>query len=193
MAIPEGFAQVTHFFGGSQAPTGACVVYGVELIGYEGTILNLATELHDAFGDWWTPVWPASINLQRTLVKYGPDATGPSVEVGGVRTGTLAYPGTSAAVACLVQKRTDLGGKAGRGRMFVPGVVEGDVDASGVYLPANLAPIQTGANTFLTRLLTNDTRMVVLHQPGSPLTSPTVVESLQVQPVVATQRRRQRR
>jgi hypothetical protein len=55
------------------------------------------------------------------------------------------------------------------------------------------ANIQADMTTFLEALDTADCAMVVLHGAGSPITTPTSVNALVVQRLLATQRRRLRR
>lgn len=193
MTIPEGYAQVTHLFTGSSAPTGAAVTYGLDITIYVGTLSALAAEVHDNFCDQFKSQIPATLTINSTLVKAGPDATGPSVLYSLPTNGTAAGAGASSAPSTIIQKTTAFGGKAGRGRFFLPGVLEGNVGPDGVIGGTALTNLQNAANTFFTRLNTNDTPMVLLHQAGSPLSSPTIVEALVVAGVVGTQRRRQRR
>lgn len=95
--------------------------------------------------------------------------------------------------ALLVHKRTALGGREGRGRMYMPTgfLTEGDVDGLG-----NVATsVQNNANTRWATTLSTisglDIPMVLLHGDGAIL--PTLVSSIQADPVIATQRRRLRR
>lgn len=101
--------------------------------------------------------------------------------------------------ALLVRKRTNLAGREGRGRMYVPGFSEGNTTATGGIPSANLTATQTRYNTFFSNLSeppdAGAVNMVILHtwpQLGA-LPAPTPVTSLVVDAVVATQRRRLRR
>lgn len=188
MIIPVGYLHVQHFFGGSSVPNGAAVTYGLGGFG-AGTLPDLAEELHDLWATSWQPVLTATTWLLETRVKAGPNATGPFAShvetVFGAITGESVPPNT----ALLVEKRTDLGGRSGRGRMFVPGVGDSAVAAGGDIAPTSLADYQAVANAWLTGLETTTTGMFILHTASS---DPTRVTSLTVDPIAATQRRRLR-
>lgn len=104
--------------------------------------------------------------------------------------------------ALLVDKLSDLGGRRGRGRMYVPGILgEGTVDSVGNI--ANPVVYELAFETFFAALQSNmegtanpgtvGLDMVILHHdqptPGVP---PTVVTNLHVQNVISTQRKRLR-
>lgn len=98
--------------------------------------------------------------------------------------------------AVLFQKRTALGGRRNRGRMFIPSgyVGEASVGDSGAIVPADLVQMQTRATNFLTAIQNEPVVMdaaVVLHS-STPAT-PTVITSLTVANKIATQRTRMRR
>jgi hypothetical protein len=100
-------------------------------------------------------------------------------------------------VSIIVRKRTALAGRQFRGRMFFPPafMAEASLDQSGVWASAALPGQQTQMNTTFTALNTAQLPMVLLHrQPKAPLTlpNPTVVSSLEIESVCATQRRRLR-
>lgn len=96
-------------------------------------------------------------------------------------------------VATLVQKLTALGGRRNRGRMYLPGAVETDIDNEGLYGTTPLGVLQTAATAFRTQTLAlaQVDQLVLLHEQA-PFT-PTEITSLVVSRTVATQRRRQRR
>jgi len=92
--------------------------------------------------------------------------------------------------AYLFRKTTALGGRKGRGRMYVPGVGETVVNAAGVLTAARITTVNASASTFVIQLAISNNPMVLLH--SDPLVAPTPVTNLLCQPVVATQRRRLR-
>lgn len=94
--------------------------------------------------------------------------------------------------AVLVQKRTALGGRRNRGRFYVPGIPEGNVDEVGTIAGATLSTWQTIVNDILSTfvaLLTVDA-CVLLHNTA-PF-APTPITDLEVAAKIATQRRRLR-
>lgn len=192
--IPLNYSQVNLKFTGAAVPRGAEVTFGVA----NTTSLSptgVAACVEEALGDFTG--WSAFSNLARItsiLVKNGPNATGPFVEVpansGGEGTGQPITPN----VAVLVRKTTALGGRAGSGRMYWPGLLEGNVNGAGVLEGHVVAGLQDAFNAFWLSLETLNVPPMLLHGPGSPVSDdfPTVITAFNVDPVVATQRRRLR-
>jgi len=189
MVIPEGFSLVNILFGGTAVPRGAAITFGVDnggqtsnavtsdVIGaltVSGLIDNLST----------------SINTVMVRAKNGPNATGPFAENPHVDAGAGPAAAVVPNTAGLVKKSTALGGRKGRGRFYLPGLPEGNVDSGGSIDSALVTAINTDLATFLATLATNGSPMVLLH---SDLTTPTLVTSLSLEVVAATQRRRLRR
>lgn len=196
MLIPEDFCQVNLIFGGTGLPQGGQVVFGVHPTDpVAWSVQSVATDVLNA---WNTSGIKAELASSTTmtgiLVKAGPNATGASGLFAGAGANTNAGVGAAPNTTYLVGKNTDAGGRSGRGRMFLPGVPEVNVNEAGVVSPAAVTALQTKVSAFLTALLTNDTPMVLLHGgPSAPITTPLDVTSLSVSNVVATQRRRLRR
>lgn len=109
-------------------------------------------------------------------------------QVAGARTGTPVPQNT----AFLVRKLTGSGGRRNRGRMYIPGVTNTDVTAIGGCTSGILtiaAATCTALQANLVALGTID-GLVLFHETA-PFT-PTPITSLEIQPRVATQRRRMR-
>lgn len=189
MRIPENFAHVQHFFEGTGVPTGAAVTYGVENQAFF-TTADLAEELHAEFATFITARMSSAVSLRTTRVKEGPNDLGPFAEFTDVVPGTDAGTATPPNTCMLLEKRTNLGGRQGQGRMFLPGLDEGDVDAGGLLAAAKVDAMNSGAATWLAALDAQGTPMVLLH---STLLAPTPVTSLVCDVRAATQRRRLRR
>lgn len=94
--------------------------------------------------------------------------------------------------AILVKKVTGLGGRRNRGRMYIPGLTQEDVDNAGMLASARLAAWGTAVNNFLLGIESGSfmDRAVVFHSSGD--LTPAIVEDLVVDARVATQRRRLR-
>lgn len=207
--VPLGSARITVGYGGANCPTGAVNVFGVTLLDTAATPTSIAETVK---GIWNTRVLPSltdDILVNGVLVKFGPDDLGAfavsSANSPGQAAGTSMPPNT----AFLVTKATGLGGRRGRGRMFLPGVAEAVADDSGVISTATLQAIQPRISGVLTDLSAAGIPMVVLHSPptvwqlvgGQPrrvptagaVPNPTTVTALNVSNRVATQRRRLRR
>jgi hypothetical protein len=97
-------------------------------------------------------------------------------------------------VAQIVKKSSDFLGRAFRGRVYVPGVPEADVNDSGDLTSTRIAAINTDMAALLADV-NGDTavdNMVILHSQGSGNT-PTIIRSLTCQAKVGTIRHRVRR
>lgn len=207
MTIPEDFAQITHVFTGTQLPNGAAVVHGVaNLLSKDAE--TIATDTHGFFTAILAQL-SAGISLDSTICKLGPDATGPSFEfIDPTPGGVASASGLSPNSAYLCTKQTAVGGRRGKGRMFIPGCDESTVGPSGLLTPSFVTTLQGLVDGYLADLLTADTPMVLLHGPATewvlvdgqprrvpvagPIPAPDVVTGMAVNGRVGTQRRRLR-
>lgn len=189
MTIPVGFCQATWNFSGNGLQHPAAVVCGFDQ-GSGAAVEDVASSLYNLMGITILTKLTNDINLDSCVVKFGPDSTGPSAEATGSFTGGVSSPGASSQVAYLVRKNTGLGGRRGRGRMYLPGVNEAAIGSDGVLDSTFLGELQDEVDEFVGSLSLASLPMVVLHDDA---TAPTAVTTLVVQPVVATQRRRLRR
>lgn len=193
MVIPSGFAQCNWQFGGLGLPTGGECTMGFDLGSYAGTPADLAEVLFNAWATTVITVQSPDIELRSTLVKYGPDATGPSAIYTDTAVGGNSGQSSPPQSTLLAQKVTEMGGRAGRGRLFIPGVVDAGILAGGSLNPDTVTVFQTELNDLYALLTAGDFTPVLLHSVGSPITTPTPITSLQVQSQSASQRRRNRR
>lgn len=188
MIIPAGYSHIQHFFDGVGLPNGAAVTYGISGFGTEGPE-EAASEMHTVFADRWLPVLSNNIRLVETRAKAGPNETGPfatwTEPLPGEGTGPVVPPNT----CLLVEKRTELGGRSGRGRCYIPGLLEASVDDGGNINPGDLAGWNVLAQDWLDDIEAITLGMFLFHSASS---DPTRVTNLAVDPVVATQRRRLR-
>lgn len=161
------------------------------------------TEYCDRMFAVWTGTWMALISTAVTLTKVrGRFGQGVGVDPIVAESTLAPYDGGAGGsvlpqnCALLVRKVTGLGGRKNRGRMYIPSIVqEADVSGVGRIDAADVDIFQGVANTFLLSLAgdgsTPDLTPFILHRDGVSL--PTEVVDLQVDPVIATQRRRLRR
>lgn len=189
MNIPSGFAQVTLGFAGNGLANPAACVFGVDQ-GGGATPEDVAETIFDLFVGTILPNLNDDVELVSSLVKFGPNTTGPSAEFTGSEAGGAAGSGGVSNTAYLVRKNSGLGGREGRGRMYLPGVTEVDVGSDGLVDPILLGALQTDVTNFGAGLTLGGFPMVILHNSA---TTPTPVTTLVVQSRVATQRRRLRR
>jgi len=111
--------------------------------------------------------------------------------------GTAAFNAASLAVAMLLRKQTALGGRANRGRCYLPAGYLGElsVDQAGVIDPALVTATSGRWQDFIDQLATDNLPMMLIHSGpvGGPFPDPTGVDSGFCESMVATQRRRQRK
>jgi hypothetical protein len=172
--------------------------------GYRATITSLEiTPLANALKSHFTtnvmPQMDSDVTCQRVHILarigvglFSGDSNTPGVAGGN---GGAFPPNNSAAIFSI---RGAPAGKANRGRMYMPSMVsEANVGEDGVIDSARLAVLQTTAQDWFSDI--NDVpaiitgvegEVVVLHYPGSPVATPTDVDTITVRPTVGTQRRR---
>jgi len=194
MEIPADYAQANLMFTGDAVPTGAEITLGLFVGDYAGDPDTSAEDTADA--------WDASeietlqgtlIALTQVRVKWGPQSTGPTGEWTGAIAGSSSGAQVTPNVAILVRKLTDQGGRAGTGRMYIPGFKETQMNEGGTLDGAFVTLMNDALTIFRNNLILSNLIPVLLHSAGSPITTPTPITSLSCQGTVATQRRRLRR
>lgn len=112
----------------------------------------------------------------------------------GCGPGIVNQPACPQNVATLVKKGSILAGRKHRGRCFIPGVPEQNVDELGQYTTTALTAVQTLWGTFFGNVSNEATfeHLAILHAVGDA-TEATEITTLLVDRRVATQRRRLRR
>lgn len=167
--------------------------------GFDLTDMILDANAPEFISDAWDAslktITSSAVSLIQVDVKVGPTVTGPIYtwvgDIDGTDAGALLPPNC----AVLVQKRTGLGGRMNRGRMYLPGIssIDGQIDSGGNILPGGVAPVQSAVDAFFTFLNTSaglgTMTPVLLHSASS---DPTPVASFVVADRLATQRRRMR-
>lgn len=192
MPIPALFGQINAIHTGTAIPFGAQWTLGVGTAAYLSDLAAIDAAFETALNNSGIYQFVSSnVAMTSVLVKVGPDATGPSAtfpanEPGGDT--STDYP----QAAYLVTKNTDLGGRAGRGRLFIPGVPPDNVEPGGALNGTVLTGLQTAVTDLLGELGGADLPPYLLHQAGSPISTPTEITGLTVSSKIATQRRRLR-
>jgi hypothetical protein len=161
---------------------------------------DLATDLKSAFVTNMIPRLPSPLHLVNTEVQYQEAALPASPVIGSDATVADGSNGENALVpqntAWLVHKRTGSGGRSGRGRMYFPGVWESGVSSTGVVSSSVLSTYNPSLTAWLTAIaaIVEVGSMHLLHDStgAAALDAPTPVTSLNLDPMVATQRRRLR-
>lgn len=155
----------------------------------------IVDEAADAYGDVIVALMTDEWNLLSTTL-YVPDGGGtiPFTNNGGRTggTGTPVPPG----VALLMTKQTNTGGRRGKGRMFIPGISQTQVNGDGIVASGFLATARANVETLRTRLtaLGSSVQPVVHTRASGGLPAGnTLITKFWVEQEVATQRKRQRR
>lgn len=190
MIIPNGYGQITHRFGGTGYPLGAAITLGFARADANLSADEVAALAHDALADIWASFWSQDTQLQSTLVKFGPNSTGSSAEFSSAVNGTGSAETMSPNTALLIRKNTAVGGRSGRGRMYMVGLADTSVLDGGDIGGSAQTAAQLNCNTWFTRAATENWPMALLH---AAVSDPTPISSLSVQSRAATQRRRLRR
>ena len=191
--IPVGFAQATAVFTipGDSGPANV-------VTGHDVSALSTAVAVADAIQDGWQAGSSALINMLSSqvtlaqLVIYWRANAGDPVVINrtvndqGNNGGSMAPP----QVCYLLDKVTGLAGRHNRGRTYLPGVTESDVDQAGVLAPSVASTMAGNAAGCLSNWATADAPMVILHT--NPAIAPAQVVAWEPATKVGTQRRRLR-
>lgn len=197
--LPVGFGEAAIHYRRTSDPGDYVVTFGFSL-----PAPATAQEVADSIAVDWNLALPAThfnSGTQLYSANVGIQTEGLGIEqgvsiIGAV--GTASGQMTTQNCAQLVKKVTARSGRRGRGRMFLPYVMEDNVNDIGMLTPT----WQTAINTALLNLLgylagtshgAVSTPMHLLHSPGSTSTPlPDLVTSMFIDPLIGTQRRRLR-
>jgi len=193
MATHFGFADISVWFTHSTDPRPAAITFGVASDGKDAN--QVWSAVLGALGQTGSILtkMPTTVKVSRIRVSYGTDGDEDEVyDMPAAAAGTTALSQLPPNCAVLVHKRTQRGGRRGRGRIFLPWFGgETKVNDNGTLDSAELVAMNTCVNAFYTDLSARGVPMFLLHQPGlSAPGLPTAVTSLAVDPVISSQRRR---
>lgn len=194
MFIPEDWAQVNLKFTGDAIPDVAEMTFGVNIASYVGAPADLASLVITHAGDAdLTALWVGDVTLSSVLAKFGPNEDGPFAEVATDLSGTAANPAVPANTSLLIRKVTAVGGRHGRGRMFMPGVPSNQVDSDGTVHSGYLDTAHANWGDFLGKMTTDSAHPALLHAAPGLTPPPYLILDLLPATKLATQRRRLRR
>nr|CRY96733.1 hypothetical protein [uncultured prokaryote] len=178
IVIPPGFGQCTVSFRSSTGTQPFVNTFGVSIDTVEEP-QTLANLVMGAWAAHFIPEQADAIAMTGVSIAIGQDGGDPVVgesnlaESEGDRSGAIP----PLAMAPIIRKQTALGGRTGRGRMFLVGALtETEVDGNGQVDSTRRAALITAAGDFRTALATADLPMVLLHSSGA--IDPTPVTSL---------------
>lgn len=196
MQWPAGFANVTHYFTIAGDGEFMLTSVGISGTGLPGNAVAVANLFMEAWDEELKSIFSTDTTLDHVEVAVGPSSapirqdstSGPFF---GTNPSGVLLPNT----ALLVKKRTERGGRAGRGRMYWPGFGDvTNVEGNGVILSGALASYQELFENWQEHLLAHVGpgafgEMYLFH---STELAPDDIESFTVDARLATQRRRLR-
>ncbi len=199
LIVPAGYGQVIHSMSLTNDPEPLAVTYGVQFDGQAPTDpAQTAQNLHAAFTTELFDICHSSYRAEQTELRFVvAEFADPqiAVHVEGIQ-GTGSANPLPQNCAVLFHKRSATTGRRNRGRLFLPGMSEGAVDPAGRINGGEVAAFTALAANFLiaVKASVSVAEMVILHSEGvTTAPAPTVVTSMNCDPVIATQRRRLRR
>lgn len=158
------------------------------------TPVEIGAEVAIAWSSALIPgLYTSHVAVTGVLVKEGPNNIGASGTYAANMPGTAPNVTGPPQVAMLIRKNTLLGGRSGRGRMYLPGVAEDQVNEAGVITPAIVDSATARFEDFRGKLIAEGLVPLLIHGSASaPITMPIPISSFQADGRVATQRRRLR-
>jgi hypothetical protein len=196
--IPVGFADVAWVLQLTGDPEEMVTTMSFGFAA-QPTVTN-ANDLLAAFSSNFATLIAAEYTLERVHILYQLDADNQVVvdSTNGPDAMTAAGGPLPQNNAYLVRKVTELAGRRNRGRMYIPGIIEANVSATGIIQAATVTAMQAALNVFIQQIrLVADPVLIHSCSFEDPETTcvplpPNSVESLQVDNTIATQRRRLR-
>lgn len=192
LVIPPGFGSAAFVLTGTPGTQPYVTTLGLDLSEYGGDFVLAANTAKAAYFAAFSAVTSSNLVLDRVTLTVGSDGPGGSVDSTSgpaAMTRTGSFPPT--ALSAIARKSTSVLGRRGRGRMFLPGVVNEDqVDQDGSITNAGRTAVQGALNTFFNELVTPTDPgalplpPVLLHGPGLPVLPPTPIEGFTVSDTV---------
>lgn len=189
--IPPGFAEVVFKWVPVAGYRECMTSWGFTIEGWDED----TGPINDAWGDFFAAIGePSTATTTGIVVRVGTsDPSAPIVyEDGEAHAGSGGGAIMSPQVCMLASKRTALGGRAGRGRSFLPAPLEGQVNNAGQLDETFRGNVEDALVDMLAavqlQLGLGETGVVLLHSDA--LIDPTQITGTPVETVVATQRNR---
>lgn len=189
LVIPSGYALAAWQFTSANGTAPFVTTCGVSVpSSVPADLVDVANSLFTEYANELLPATHTQMTLERVslqvdtaggLASYDSDL---SSEGGGDSSAPMPY-----AAAIIMRKITAVGGRAGRGRMFLPGTAsENVVDQNGIVDSVQRAALNTAMeNLWDQHAVTIPTsNPVLLHDEASPVTAPSTITSFQCSTLV---------
>lgn len=203
LLIPVGFAHAVYEFRLTDDPEPIVTTMGHDLTGVSGgDYTEVANRLFNAFFDSFETTINNAYALTGVSLYVGQDGGPPAVFESTEAEAPFTLTGNALPQNCavLMRKRTSLAGRRGRGRCYIPGILEASVDSKGLIAPASVDAWQASADQWMDWLDGTEPGSVayppvVLHRSEGigEEPPPTPVLLFQIDEILATQRQRLRR
>lgn len=193
MPTPPGFAECSYEFRQVGLTRPAYVTFGIDPSDTDPGVIALSLQACFLAAGSWKTILDSTATLTAIRVSLGTDGSGDLVTVFSTnQVGGMAALTTPPNVAMLVHKSTARGGRRGRGRMYLPWVLQStQVDEGGTINAAAITTATAAMSAWRTALTTALCPLVLLHGIGkTSIPAPDAVTSLSVDRLVGTQRRR---
>jgi hypothetical protein len=189
LSVPPGFGLAAFVFSGAQGTQPYVTTLGVDLAAAGGDFVLAANQLHGSFVESLRSKLSPQMRFEKVTLTIGQD--GPSGSIDSTQapvTGTAeggAY--SPSAMSIIARKNTAQYGRAGRGRMFLPGMCpEIGVDENGSVTAQYRAEMQDALDAFFDLLGAPTDPVVppVLLHSGLEPEAPTPITGFGVAPLV---------
>lgn len=155
LSIPTGTANASLVFQTSTGDGPFVTTCGVTTIGYEDDFVSLANAIMQAYADAMKTNTSTALTLERVSLLVGQPGGNGSVD-SSLAPIAMTNAGAAApvAMALIARKTTNLLGRSGRGRMFLPGTAfETTIDPDGSVQPTFRNQVSVAMEDFRDRLL----------------------------------------
>jgi hypothetical protein len=188
LTIPPGFTQINVKMNLlSSIQTAECTF---------GTNYTASTDLQAVADAWRDEVMPHISNVWTYVEATAREAAGAIFTASYSAAGGVADSPCPPNTCALVRKLSILPGRRNKGRLYLPGIREDQVDGAGNLNSSLRTALQTAMDSFHSAVEAIGSgglgQMVILHDSSLGTAPPTTVTGLQVQSLAATQRRRMR-
>lgn len=197
--VPQQFGQIIHHIGLTGDPEDMAVTLGWKSVDLVPDLDAIANGVHDAFTALWAARGSDQYTVRSTTLTWQGGVPPDPVQIaehveavaGGQASATL--PQNS---AMLVHKNTGFGGRFNKGRLYLPGAFESQVNAVGLIDAVSQGTWNSALATLFAayNAVAGLAEIYLLHnpRPDDLLPDPTPISSLVIDPIIATQRRRLR-
>jgi hypothetical protein len=194
--VPEGYGEIAFRTAITGDAEEMLCTLGFDFQQLENVSQGGVEAIANAWQSTIVPRQTSEATFKGVFVALGPDGLGLRFQVDRNVLGGVAAAPVPPNTAVLAQKKTAVGGRRNRGRMYIPGIPEGMVSGAGFIDLATHALWATAVTNLRAEVaaLSFVGECVIFHTtaPGLPGLTPTAISSMSVSTKVATQRRRLR-